>query len=289
MGTLTAHIQTYMASRRALGIYGPKSQRVVAPRLHNFARHYGNRPINQLSPAAIERWLDTLNHLAVNTKACYLVSVRQFTGWLCETGHITTDPCVGIAAIRRTKATPRALPATSIALILAACRTDREQAMIWLGVGLGLRRMEIAQLRWEHYDDRAGLIEIRHSKHGSERVLPVPAEVAAALEKLRGGGQSGPVIRSELDPSQPITVERVGLLMAKVMRRAGVKRAAYDGCSAHALRHTAASDVLDACQDLRTVQAMLGHQHLTSTAIYLRRASAGQIRSAMEGRSYDAA
>ena len=70
------------------------------------------------------------------------------------------------------------------------------------------------------------------------------------------------------------------------MRRAGVKRGNYDGVSGHALRHTAASDVLDRCGDLRQVQQMLGHSSLATTAIYLRRADAGQIRAAMEGRDY---
>ncbi len=46
--------------------------------------------------------------------------------------------------------------------------------------------------------------------------------------------------------------------------------------------------MLDACGDLRVVQAMLGHAQLTSTAIYLRRAGAEQLRSAMEGRDYAA-
>jgi site-specific recombinase XerD len=57
--------------------------------------------------------------------------------------------------------------------------------------------------------------------------------------------------------------------------------------SAHALRHTAASDVLDRCKDLRIVQQMLGHQHLATTAIYLRRASLVDMRTAMEGRRYE--
>jgi site-specific recombinase XerD len=70
------------------------------------------------------------------------------------------------------------------------------------------------------------------------------------------------------------------------MARAGVKRHAYDGVSGHALRHTAASDVLDECKDLRAVQQMLGHAQLSTTAIYLRRVSAESLRTAMGGRTY---
>jgi integrase len=184
---------------------------------------------------------------------------------------------------------PRAQSAGNVARIIAACKDDRERAVIWLMVGLGLRRMEVAGLRWEHHDDRARIVEVRHSKFGRERLLPVTDEVHDALERLRGGGMTGPIIRSARDPHQGISVERVGQIAAEVMKRAGVKQRAYDGCSGHALRHTAASDVLDRSHDLRVVQAMLGHEALSSTAVYLRRATPEQLRDAMGGRGYEGA
>ena len=70
------------------------------------------------------------------------------------------------------------------------------------------------------------------------------------------------------------------------MSTAGIKRGAGDGVSAHALRHTAASDVLDRCHDVRTVQAMLGHVSIATTQIYLRRADLSRMREAMAGRDY---
>ena len=65
--------------------------------------------------------------------------------------------------------------------------------------------------------------------------------------------------------------------------------AAGDGVSTHAFRHTCASDVLDHSGDLRVVQQMLGHSDLKTTAIYLRVAGLGDVRSAMEGRDYQRA
>lgn len=97
------------------------------------------------------------------------------------------------------------------------------------------------------------------------------------------------------EPADPVDLARriqqrvgaeVSILVGAWMQAAGIKSHRYDGVSAHALRHTAASDVLDQCNDLRAVQAMLGHRHLNTTAIYLRRTSAHQLREAMAGRSY---
>jgi site-specific recombinase XerD len=81
----------------------------------------------------------------------------------------------------------------------------------------------------------------------------------------------------------------VGNIAGRILRDAGVKHAPYDGVSGHALRHTAASDVLDGGASLPCVQEMLGHVALSSTSIYLRRATVTQMRQAMEGRSYEEA
>jgi integrase len=75
-------------------------------------------------------------------------------------------------------------------------------------------------------------------------------------------------------------------MVSEWMRAAGVKSWARDGVSAHALRHTCASDVLEHSKDLRAVQDMLGHRHLQTTSVYLRRANLDRLREAMGGRRY---
>jgi site-specific recombinase XerC len=72
-----------------------------------------------------------------------------------------------------------------------------------------------------------------------------------------------------------------------VFWRSGVKVAAWDGMSGHALRHTCATEVLDSCHDLRAVQELLGHDSLQSTQVYLGRFGAERLRAAMEGRTYN--
>jgi len=71
------------------------------------------------------------------------------------------------------------------------------------------------------------------------------------------------------------------------MRDAGVKAGALDGRSAHGLRRTAASDVMDLCGDITIVQELLGHRLVSTTAEhYLRRVPIESMRAAMEGRTY---
>ena len=99
------------------------------------------------------------------------------------------------------------------------------------------------------------------------------------------------VVKAERAAPAPVRVTPNWLSkeLSDLMTAAGLKRARNDGVSAHALRHTAASDVLDRCHDVRIVQAMLGHASLATTEIYLRRANMGQLREAMAGRAYGVA
>lgn len=286
--TLKPHLDRYLATRAATGVYNAKSIHVVGPRIETLVASFGRRPAKQLTRRQIERWLATLSHLAPNSRAAYYASVRQFCRWLTAEGIIDRDPTTGIPAPKRPRSVPRAQPADVIARCFAACRDDRERLIVAMEVGMGLRRGEVAGARWEHYDEPDGILLVR-GKGSHERDLPVVTEVRVLLGRQPHRRAHGPIIESRLSPGAPISAERVGRIVLDVMRRAGVKHAPYDGISGHALRHTAASDVLDHCHDLRVVQAMLGHAHLSSTSIYLRRASLGAMREAMEGRRYGCA
>lgn len=268
----------------AKGTYNRKSLASVQGRLDGLTLSFGHRPLHHLNRRAIDRWLMTIGHLAKSSQSSYLASVRTFTGWLVLDGVIPRDPCLGVESIRRPRSVPRAQPPTAIAAVLDACADDRDRAIVWLMVGCGLRRAEVAGARWDDYDHEGQTLLVR-GKGGHERILPVPLPVSLALTRVRARGASGPIIRSQSHTRQ-MSVGWVGARMTALMWAAGLKQAPYDGISGHALRHTAASDVLDQCHDLRVVQEMLGHQHLTSTAIYLRRANMGQMREAMEGRTY---
>lgn len=287
MSTPIEHFAGQFVHRRvSQGRYNLVSKKVVGPRLRSFTEHYGHRPLAHLNHRAVERWLESLAHLAPNSRAAYLSSLRQFTAWLTAEGHIAEDPCLRVPTVRRTHPVPRAQSVDAIRAVLAACATDRDRAIIWLMVGMGLRRTEVARLCWEDYNPVDKLLLV-HGKGHRDRELPVPSEVATILARL-GPRTTGPVIRSANRWSPALSPCTIGKRVTALMRDAGIKHAPYDGVSAHALRHTAASDVLDACNDLRVVQEMLGHENLSTTSIYLRRAGVKKMRAAMEGRRYSA-
>lgn len=287
MGTLQPHIHVYIREQRAKGRLTGTSPVGVRNRLHLFARFHGNRPLAKVTERQVLAWLATLEDRSPATRRAYLASLRCFTAWLHQHGELAADPCKDIPPMRRPRRVPRALPHDAIVACFTACRDDRDRAVVALAVGCGLRRAEIASVRWEDYDAATATLRVR-GKGDAERVVPVPVFVQTYLEAVRGR-QYGPIVAPMDGSVQPLRPDTIGAMCARILRDAGVKRAAFDGVATHAFRHTCASDVLDhAHGDLRPVQQMLGHSELSSTSIYLRVAGLGQVRDAMEGRDYAA-
>lgn len=285
--TLTAHVLGYVTERRSDGGFGTKTAKDVRDRLNLFSSWFGRRPIEKLTETAVRKWLATIDGRSQATRRAYLSSVRLFCQWLHRKGLIDADPCTDIPAIKAPGSIPRALPSDAVAATIAACRDDRERAVVMLAVGCGLRRSEIANLRWSNYDERSRRIFVKEGKNLKDRLVPVPDEVARALAPLRRHAAAPIIPRYHGDPQAPLAPFTIWDMVRRVLTEAGVKQSANDGVSTHAFRHTAASDVLDNCRDIRLVQKMLGHTKLSTTEIYLRIANLDDVAEAMEGRTYE--
>jgi site-specific recombinase XerD len=291
--TTTLHplADRYVFGRRKRGEVAAKTARNMECHLNSLARSFGKRPLEQFTKRAIERWLETIGEHAPQTRRNMLGTVRGFCRWLVEEGIITSDPCDKVPRIRRPRTVPRALPAADVAQLLAACPDQRARLIVALMVGCGLRCIEVARLNIQDYDPAARTLSLT-GKGGHQRVLPIPDFVHHELTgylNVAGIPMGGPVIRSSRIASQGLSACTISTYVSRWFQAAGIKHGPWNGRSAHALRHTAASDVLDGGADLRVVQEMLGHEQLSSTAIYLRRAHIGQLREAMEGRDYRSA
>jgi integrase/recombinase XerD len=293
--TLQETVDAYVWDRYARGEVTARTQRAFADRLQTLLSSFGpERPMIELDRRTIADWQRSIGSWAPASRRSTFSTVRVFCQWATLEKYLPADPTIGFARIREPRRVPRALSAESIGRLLAECGDDlRDRAMVQLQVGLGLRCIEVANLEVADYDPAALSLLVR-GKGGHERLLPIPSTVAKALDAYldQYGRMHGPLIRTrsgrrrggvEGHLGSHVVSERVGELMA----RAGLKRSPYDGVSAHALRHSCASDVLDRCGNVRVVQGILGHQSLATTEIYLRRASLDQMRAALEGRDYE--
>ncbi|MEY2454351.1 MAG: integrase/recombinase XerC [Acidimicrobiaceae bacterium] len=284
--SLAPHVLRFLRARVRRGELTPTVARNHWSTLRLLADVHGARPVNAVNVATIERWLEARAAVKPSTRVTQWSSMHLFLDWLVRERLLRENPMARMRSPRKPRSVPRAMDEDSIGLLLEVAPDARAKAIVWLMVGLGLRCVEVHRLKVEDWSrgDASLLIE---GKAGHQREIPVTDEVATALSAYltEHPASSGPLLRSYYQ-NRSLAPGTLSHYMSEWMLVAGVKSAANDGVSAHALRHTAASDVLDRCGDLRVVQQMLGHQHLSSTSIYLRRVQMVAMREAMAGRGY---
>lgn len=280
---LTELVEVYIVERTALREFvSEHTRRQVRSILHRFVEG-----ADTLDRDHVVAWFKHYSYCAPGTMRTMYGVVRTFTRWAVDHGHVGADPMVGIAAPKVPRAVPRALGVGELGQLWDALPDSRARAIVALMAGLGLRVAEVASLEVGDWDTYSDVLVVRRGKGGHDRSLPVPSAVRVVLGAYlrEHPARAGAFIRSLHDDRSPITSGRIGVLVADWMTTAGVKVAAWDGRACHALRHTFAQMLYERGQDpdLRLVQAALGHQHLASTEVYMRRhVDMVRMRAAME-------
>lgn len=202
------------------------------------------------------------------TRNGVLAVLRGYYRWLVRRGDRIDNPTEGIDPVRVPAAVPRPAPDDVVAAAVLA-GDDRARLMVVLGAGAGLRRAEIAALRWA---DHAGGVLYVTGKGGRRRQVPVSPVVAGVLDAEQrrrlagqpGTGFGGIDVRSRF--VFPGSVD--GHLSPKSVARV-VGQALGPGWTTHTLRHRFASLAYGAGHDMLQVQQLLGHSSPATTARYV--------------------
>jgi site-specific recombinase XerD len=208
----------------------------------------------------------------VSTKLI-VTALRSFVRYLYLEGQLSTDLREAIPAVAgwRLAGLPKGLETTHVKRLLRSC--DRRRSVGWrdyavllLMVRLGLRAGEVAQLRLNDIDWRSGEIIVRGKGQRQER-LPLPTDVGDAIAHyLRSSRRRKDSRRVFLGSRAPYTpLERTAIC---VIPRNASARVALPPVGAHRLRHTAATQMLQAGGSLDEIAQVLRHRRTDTTAIY---------------------
>lgn len=278
----------YVAQRRARGEINDRTAEQLESRLRSFALLADVRP-ERVRRRHVERWLEVPD-LSPAYRRSRLSALRGFCEWCVVNGHMPKDPTLGVKMPTVPQGLPRARPREDTAKILAHCGDLRTKVAVLLMVQEGLRRAEVANAQVADLCLRAQTLAVRGKGGRGQvtRVVPVSDETARMIRAYLSevGMTAGPLIRSVKWPDRGVKPQRIGELVTDAMWAAGVKMANGDGCSPHALRHSAAHDMIDAGADVLEVQQMLGHRSINNTMVYLRGHVSPDLRKAAGGRNY---
>jgi integrase/recombinase XerC len=240
----------------------------------------GAQDLDGIDLALLRRWLAGMASagLSGSTLARRASAARTFTAWAVRTGRMARDPAVRLQAPRRPRHLPAVLRADQAArlLDLAAVRADdaepvhlRDAAALELLYGSGIRVGELVALDVDDVDLERRTARVM-GKGAKERVVPfgVPAE-RAVLAWLRRGR---PRLVTGTSGAALLLGARGGRWGSRQVRDVVHRLLAELGegtdAAPHALRHSAATHLLDGGADLRSVQELLGHASLATTQIY---------------------
>lgn len=274
----------------------------------------GDRPLSDVEVDDLRewQWAATKAGQAKATAARRASTVRGLFGWAVEQGLLTHDPSQRMVSPKRGRTLPAVATADALEAVLrdAAALAEggdalalRDHALLEVLYGSGARVSEVCGLDLDDVDHERRTLRLR-GKGDKERVVPygLPAERAlqAYLVRsrpvLRARAQSptpdeGQVSRPAVRPVRPAPgAERAVFLGAKGARlgpravhalvsRTLAPRVGVEALGPHALRHSAATHLLDGGADLRAVQEILGHASLGTTQIYTH-VSAERLREA---------
>jgi site-specific recombinase XerD len=168
---------------------------------------------------------------------------------------------------------PRRLPTIltieEVKRLIASARTLTERTMLMVLYSTGMRNAEMRSLQVRDIDSKAMLIHIQHGKGGRDRYVPLSATLLATLRahwqwmKPKTWLFPGTIHNWRAD--KPITPKVVWDACRTAAKRAGFEKRV----SAHTLRHSYATHLLEGGADLRTIQLLLGHVKLEHTVLYL--------------------
>lgn len=179
------------------------------------------------------------------------------------------NPFRGVKSPHAPRSLPQDLTVDTLQGLLAQAPAGdletRDTAMVELFYGAGLRLSELAGLRLMDLDFAQGLVRVT-GKGRRERLVPMGRAAEAALKAwlpLRPGDDP----LGALFPGQggrPLGPRAIQKRLALFARARGLATPLHP----HMLRHSFASHILQSSQDLRAVQELLGHAHLSTTQIY---------------------
>jgi site-specific recombinase XerD len=229
-----------------------------------FAEHFGRSPC-RMGAVEIRAFL---LHLA-RERALSASTVNVYAGALRFLYGVTLERPEAIAGIPRMRVpmrVPVVLSGTEVERLLGAITLHRHRVAAMLAYGAGLRVGEVCNLRVDDVDPKRMVLRIRGTKRGRERYVMLSPRLLSALRAYwKVARPSAPHLFCGRRPGKPLTRGAVHKAIALAARRVGLDKRV----GPHTLRHSFATHLLEAGTDLRTLQVLLGHASIDSTALYL--------------------
>ena len=242
----------------------PRTIEAYVMAVSQLARYY-NRPPDQITVGEIREWM---HYLITGKKLAFSSCNQKLAGVRFFYRQVLQQPKFGVELripTKRTGRLPEPLSRGEIVKLLDAARSEKARIMLMTCYATGVRVSELLNLRLEDIHSERMVVRIRQGKGRKDRYTLLSPRLLTELreywrkyrpsvwlfENQRYGGQ--------LNPSTP----------QKAYQDAKLRSGITHGQGIHTLRHSFATHLLETGLDLPTIQRLLGHTSLSTTARYL--------------------
>ena len=229
-------------------------------------------PLESVTHATVSHYIDYLmrKRLEPKTINCHLNSIRQFHYYLREEEHLAiTNPVRNKHTLRMARPLPRYLTDDQVETFFKIVKGHRDRAVFMLMIRCGLRVEEVANVSLDAIDFKHRKILIKDGKGSKDRIVYMSDDVIHALLgylRVRPANKVKKVflVKKGSHTGQPISIRGIQKRMEYYAGKGKLR------ISCHHLRHTMATQLLNADADLCTIQDLLGHSNVKTTQRYCR-------------------
>jgi len=247
--------------------YSPATIRYYLSTVADFAKHF-EKPPDQLGPDELRTYQVYLlreRGLSVGSVVARVAALRFFFVRTLKKHGFRED----LPYPKHRRRLPRVLSLEEVSKLIDAAGTLMQRALLMTLYGTGMRRTEVSLLKVRDIDSQRMMIHVECGKGGVSRAIPLSTTLLETLRQYwrwkKPRNYLFPSSEGQRGKDQPISDKTVWYACKEAARYAGITK----HVTPHLLRHSFATHLLEGGTDLRTIQILLGHGDLETTARYL--------------------
>jgi integrase/recombinase XerD len=238
--------------------YAPRTQQAYVAQIAKLARHFGTSP-DQLTRQQVQEYQDLLTRQRVSWLP-QAVAAMQFL----YQKTLGRDWTITHSFRPKRKHLPVVLTPDEVARLLAAVEPLKVRMLLTTMYGCGLRVSEALRLQLADIDSQRMVIHIRQSKGRKDRYVPLGSSLLSQLRDYWRAERPSSYLFPGSQADKPANATLVRQSLREARRVARIEKS----CTTHTLRHSYATHCLQAGMEVGTIQQILGHASVETTAIY---------------------
>jgi integrase/recombinase XerC len=258
----------YLASYRS---YSPSTVRAYTRDLQIFKEFLsegnGHLPIpGEITRHQVIQFAVSLSGMAPLSVRRKLACLSSFFGFLQDMGYVQGNPARRLPLPKVEQLVPVTLSQKEAQQLVAAADRPWTRCLVILLLTTGMRRSEAVGIALEDVDLENGQLLV-HGKGSKERTVPLTQEATEVIRHYLGHRKKTDCLRLFVSQTgEAIQGRVVNQMLDRVLQKAEL---VGRGITPHTLRHTFATHLIRNGTDIRTVQELLGHSDIQTTARYL--------------------